>query len=128
MTTPKQRLSRRPVIAGLGVVTAAAAAGIAFDQFTPRHKRATGPDANLINHLDDPATGAVLGRAILAEVSNRKTATDAARTFAQSRLASASLPTAVSVDVAQNFLAEANGWVIPITLGALCVLATESEY
>jgi hypothetical protein len=114
------------VIAGLAAVTAAVAAGIGIDAIEPRHKRATGPDANLVNHLDDPATGAIVGRAILKDVSNPATALREARTFAQSRLASASLPTAVSVDIAQNFLAEANGWVLPITLGALCVLATES--
>jgi len=123
MSRREPLLTRRPVLAGLAAVVAAVAAGIGIDLVQPKHKRATGPYAGLVNNLDDPDSAAIIGTAILAHAANKTAAIHEAANFAKDRLKSETLSSALTVDAAQGFLTEVNGWVIPITLGALCVLA-----
>ena len=127
MTDRRQLLSRRPVVAGLAAVTAAALAGIVADLVTPRHRRVSGPYAVLVNQLDDPQSAKVIGTAILAKAANIGAATRQAHSFARERLAKQKLAEAISVDIDQGLVTEASGWVIPATLGALCLLAARSD-
>lgn len=122
----KLLLSRRPVIAGLAATTAAALGGIIYDAMSPKHPRVGGPNADLVNQLDDPAAGKIVGAAILKNVANETTSIEAARKFARERLAKETLRDAAVLDVKMGFLTEADGWVLPITVGALSVLATQS--
>lgn len=127
MSDRKQLLSRRPVVAGLAAVTAAALAGIVADLITPKHRRVSGPYAALVNQLDNPQAAKVIGAAILAKAADIGAAIRGANAFAKERLATQKLANATSIDIEQGFVTEANGWVIPITLGALCVLASQAE-
>jgi hypothetical protein len=127
MSERKHLFSRRPVIAGLAATTAAALAGIVADLVTPKHRRVSGPYAALVNQLDDPQAAKVIGTAILAKTANSGAAIREAHIFATERLAKQRLASAISTDVERGFVTEANGWVIPITLGALCVLAAQSD-
>ena len=126
MTTPKQFLSRRPVLAGLAGLAALAGAGIVFDVVRPTHKAATGPYADLVDAVGDPDNAKIVGNAILAQAPNKHIALREAALFAKERLVAGSLASVTAVDVAHNFLTEANGWVLPITLGSICLLATQS--
>jgi hypothetical protein len=125
MTTAKQFLSRRPVLAGLAAVAVAAVAGIGVDLLQPKHKGATGPDADLVNTLDDPESAATIGTAILARAPDKRVAIHEARAFAHDRLQHDKLIDVLTVDANAGFVTEANGWVLPITLGALCILAAQ---
>ena len=119
-------LSRRPVIAGLAITAAAAMTGIVMDAFSPKHPRVGGPYADLVNRLDDPQSAAVVGSAMLAKVSDRGVAIREAEAFARERFAHERLSEAIATDTTRGFLSEADGWVMPLTLGALCVLASQS--
>jgi hypothetical protein len=127
MNDRRQLLSRRPVIAGLAAVTVAALAGIVADLVTPRHRRVSGPYAALVNQLDDPQSAKVIGTALLARATNIDAAVRQANAFAGERLAKEGLKQAISVDIDRGLVTEANGWVIPTTLGALCLLAARSD-
>jgi len=127
MSTPRQVLSRRPVLAGLGAIVALAIAGIAVDIPKLFRKRAKGPYADLVNHVEDPESAATVGQAILGRVPLTQRLLDQAVAFSRDRLSRTSLHDTVAVDAERNFLVEADGWVLPITLGTLCILATQSE-
>jgi hypothetical protein len=127
MSERKHLFSRRPVVVGLAATTAAAVAGIIADLVTPKHRRVSGPYAALVNQLDDPEAAKVIGTAILAKTANSGAAIREAQTFASERLARERLANTISTDIERGFVTEANGWVIPITLGALCVLAAQSD-
>jgi hypothetical protein len=120
-------LTRRPVLIGLAATAVAVAAGIALDIPTLFRRRATGPYANLVNTVEDPDSAAVVGRAILGRVPLTGRLLEQSASFARDRLAKETLEETVTVDAAHNFLVEADGWVLPITLGTLCILATQSE-
>jgi uncharacterized oligopeptide transporter (OPT) family protein len=127
MSGGKQLLSRRPVLAGLAATTAAALAGIVADLVASAHRRVSGPYAALVNQLDNPQAAKVIGSVILAKTANAAAAIREAHAFASERLAKQRLANAIATDVEQGFLTEADGWVIPITLGALSVLASQSD-
>lgn len=128
MSEPGKRmvLSRRPVLAGLAITTAAVFTGVVLDQISPKHPRVGGPYAGLVNRLDDPQAAAVVGSAMLANVSDRGAAIREAEAFASERFARERLSQAIATDTRHGFLSEADGWVMPLTLGALCVLASQS--
>jgi hypothetical protein len=127
MSGRKQLLSRRPVIAGLAATAVAALTGIVADLLGPRHRRVSGPYAALVNQLDNPQAAKVVGSVILAKTANTDVAIREAQAFASERLTKQRLTSAISTDIDRGFVTEANGWVIPITLGALCVLASRSN-
>lgn len=128
MSGPGKRmiLSRRPVLAGLAATSAAALTAIVLDIFSEKHPRVSGPYAGLVNRLDNPQAAAVVGNAMLAKVADRDAAIREAESFARERFVHERLSQAIATDTAHGFLAEADGWVMPLTLGALCVLASQS--
>jgi hypothetical protein len=119
-------LTRRPVLIGLAATVAAVATGIALDIPNLFRRRATGPYASLVNAVEDPDSAAIVGRAILGRVPLTGKLLEQSASFARDRLAKETLQDATAVDAARSFLVEADGWVLPITLGTLCILATQS--
>lgn len=128
MISPRQLLTRRPVLAGLAATVVVVATGIALDVPNLFRKRAKGPYASLVNALEDPPSGATVGRAILGRVPLTGGLLEKAESFSKERLAKEKLQDAVKTDAARGFLVEADGWVLPITLGTLCILATQSTF
>lgn len=90
--------------------------------------RARGHYADLVNRLDDPEQAAIVGRVV------DKSASDTAQSFEEEaasdlkrRLAKQNLSQLMRDDSADiGSLVEADGWVIPLALAELCVLAALS--
>ncbi|HEX2594192.1 MAG TPA: hypothetical protein VHL34_22010 [Rhizomicrobium sp.] len=122
--TRRDYLTRRPVLLGLGAIGVAAIAGITADLVGPKHRRATGPYADLINLTGYPAAAEIVGKDLAATmrtgkgVSNDKLAQELRTTIARS-----TLPAVMAADVASNTLLEASGWLMPQTLAEICYLA-----
>jgi hypothetical protein len=121
--SPPPRLSRRAVTIG-GIAGATAAVVLAAIYEVPKllRHRARGEYADLVNRLDDPEKAAIVGRtlpehAVLSkeQLSELKTA-----------LASSPLSDVAVADAKDGRLREADGWVLPATVAALCVLAAQA--
>jgi hypothetical protein len=119
----RTQIARRPVLKGL-LGTAAIAAAIAGvieapKLFAPHYPPS--PYDDLLALLPDRQSAVAIGAAWLADKS-RFDAGEAARHL-RAQLAHQSLATALDADLANAHMGEAQGWVIPGTLIALCALA-----
>jgi hypothetical protein len=121
--SPPPKLSRRALTIGGIAGAGAALVAVAINQ-VPRllRHRARGEYADFVNRLDDPEKAAVVGRAMSAravltkeELSELKTA-----------LGTSPLSDVAASDVKNGRLREADGWVLPATVAALCVLAAQA--
>jgi hypothetical protein len=128
--SPPPRISRRSF-----TFAAAAAAGIALvagavyevPKFLKR--RARGEHADLVNRLADPEQAAVVGRAVHLDPSqfDGPSLEDASASMLKTRLAKKSLQE-IAMEDAQRIdrVVEADGWVLPLTVAALCILAAQA--
>lgn len=127
--SPPPRISRRTItIGGALAIGAAMVAGGIFELPKLIKHRARGHYADLVNRLDDPEQAAIVGRVV------DKSASDTAQSFEEEaasdlkrRLAKQNLSQLMRDDSADiGSLVEADGWVIPLALAELCVLAALS--
>lgn len=129
--SPPPKLSRRNVtIGGIAVAGAAMAAGALYELPKLFKRRARGEYADLVNRLDDPDQAAIVGRAVqrtnfLGDVGSPFEELSSADL--KKRLSARTLPQLMADDSAGTRpMPEADGWVIPLVLVELCVLAAES--
>ncbi len=121
--SPTPKISRRAVtLAGLGVAAAAAIGGIVLEAPRLLRRRARGQYADLVNRLNDPDQAAVVGRALQSHAVPAKEDLDALR----AALAKKPFTDVIAADAAEGNLLEADGWILPATLAALCILAAQS--
>lgn len=125
------RISRRTLT--LGVVAAAATvllAGAVYEVPRLFKRRARGHYADLVNRLDDPEQAAVVGRAIhpgAGELGDFASFDEMAASDLKKRLSKQPLAELMADDCADvGRMVEAEGWVIPLALAEICVLAAES--
>jgi hypothetical protein len=128
--SPPPKLSRRALtIAGIAGAAAAVVAGAIYEVPKLIKHRARGEYADLVNRLDDPEKAAMLGRVIIVNVHSDvgPTIDELAAKDLKKRMATKSLQELMSKDASQiSRVVEADGWVIPLVLAELCVLAAES--
>ncbi|MDE2265778.1 MAG: hypothetical protein KGL29_07755 [Alphaproteobacteria bacterium] len=120
----KEMFTRRRIMFGAG--GAVLLAGGAYEGRRLLRKRyAPSPYDDLLALLDDRDADAQIGEAVLADIDDfdAKTVSESVR----ARLAHQSLAQAAVADATEDRLLEANGWVIPETLGLLCALAAKAE-
>ena len=126
--SPPPKLSRRTLTFG-GVAAAGAAviAGAVYEVPRLFKRRARGRYAEIVNQLDNPDSAALVGKSVeMITPDGTTTAEEAARDL-KVRLAKQPLATLMNDDTsALESMAEANGWVIPLALAEICVLAAES--
>ncbi len=128
--SPPRRLTRRAVAGGAIAVGTAAAAAVAL-RVAPGffRQRAHGAYADLVNRLGDPSQAARVGSAWLdgdgqgRRIGARRAADDLRR-----GLAGRSLDQLLLDDtVRDGGLVEVSGWVLPLSLAKLCLLAAQPD-
>jgi hypothetical protein len=115
--------TRRNVVIGAGAIIVVAAGGFGGHYLLER-RYAPSPYDDLLVLLDDRDADAQIGETVLADYDDFdvKTVADELR----ARLKRHKLSEVVVRDAADGQLVEANGWVLPQTLGMLCALAAKS--
>jgi hypothetical protein len=118
--------SRRAVTIGGGIAAALGltAIGVTVPRMLSRHRRQSKYD-DLLAQLTDRDAAVPVGRAVLGGMAKPEPAV-LARDL-RHRLERRTLSTVTNSDLAQGRLLEAKGWVIPETLGLLCVLAALTD-
>lgn len=115
------KLSRRQSIYG-GI---AAVAGLGLGgRYLLRKRYAPSPYDDLIALVDDRDAAAQIGETVLAEVEEFEPVTMA--DTLRARIHGRPLAQVLAEDVSEARLVEANGWVLPETLGLICALAAKA--
>jgi hypothetical protein len=125
----KTTIARRPVLSGLlGLVALAGIAALEAPRLFPNlfaRRYPPSPFDDLLALLPDRESairvGAVLGGA-WPRTDGRRIASRLRR-----KMGGHSLALAIAGDLAQNRLVEAQGWLLPESLGELCALAAIAE-
>jgi len=125
--SPPPKLSRRGMTIGAGAAAAAAlVAGAVFEIPRLLRRRSGGEYGDLVSRLDDPDAAATLGRTLLPPDSGGTGPTLQERATAdlRKRLSHGTLAELMAQDCADvHLMVEAGGWVVPLVLAELCILA-----
>jgi hypothetical protein len=120
MSNGPSRYTRRSVAIGGGVAVALGLAAIGVN--APRWLRAKTAYDDLLNKLIDRDAAETVGHAVIGTATFD---THAVAENLRKRLSARSLAEVAEDDLAQNRLIEAKGWVLPETVGMLCVVAAQ---
>jgi hypothetical protein len=129
--SPPPKLSRRTLtIGGIAGAAAVVVAGAVYEAPKLFKRRLHGEYADLVGKLNDPEKAALLGKRIQANAFpsdvgpslEELAAKDLKKRMARNTLAE--LMAKDASDMAH--VIEADGWVIPLVLGELCILAAQS--
>ena len=125
--SPPPKISRRGMtIGGIVAVAGAIVAGGIFEGPRLLKRRAKGQYADLVNLLGDPDQAAIVGRAIHLGESDPPVE-KLSQTDLRERLKGKTLSALAAEDSAHfERMVEAEGWVIPLALAEVCILAAES--
>ncbi|HEX4293016.1 MAG TPA: hypothetical protein VHZ29_02675 [Rhizomicrobium sp.] len=121
--SPPPKLSRRTLTFG-----AVAAAGVAVVagavHEVPRliKHRARGEHADLVNRLSDPEQAAIVGRAIHLDAGDESAAGDLKKKLSKKTLQELAAEDSLEL----HRMVEADGWVLPLAVAQLCVLAAQA--
>jgi hypothetical protein len=126
--SPPPKLSRRTLtFGGLAAAGAVVIAGAIYEVPRIWKRRASGRYADIVNQLDNPESAALIGKSVEMTTPDGVSIADESARDLKTRLAKQPLPALMNDDVsAVEGLAEASGWVIPLALAEVCVLAAES--
>jgi hypothetical protein len=121
--SPPPKLSRRTLTFGaIAVAGVAVVAGAVYEVPKLVKHRARGEHADLVNRLSDPEQAAIVGRAIHMDTGEESAAGDLKR-----RLSKKSLQQLAADDSLElHRMVEADGWVLPLAVAELCVLAAQA--
>jgi hypothetical protein len=135
--SPPPKLSRRAIaVGGIAAVGVAAIAGAVCEMPRLFQPRAPGAYGDLVNRLDDPGQAAIVGRKLLdqlgvgASIEPGSIVDRAVQESAgeiRARLKGAPLSRLCSADAVKGLIVEADGWVMPATLGALSIMAADGR-
>ena len=120
MNDNSSRFTRRSVAIGGGIAVALGLAAVGVN--APRWFRAKTAYDDLLAKLIDRDAAETVGHAVIgsATLDTREVAADL-----RQRIGTRSLAEVAKEDLAQNRLIEARGWVLPQTVGLLCVVAAQ---
>jgi hypothetical protein len=115
-------VSRRTMMAGGGIAAAlgATALGLTLPRWL-RRRYAPTPYDDLLDRLVDREAAARVGQAVrdsVATLDDKKIARELRQRFEER-----ALPEVLDADTAEGRIAEAGGWVMPMSLAELCALA-----
>lgn len=120
MSNDPTRVTRRSVAIGGGIAVALGLAAVGVN--APRWFRGKTAYDDLLNKLIDRDAAATVGQAVIG------TATFDTHEVAgnlRERIGTRTLGEVAKEDLVQNRLIEAKGWVLPETVGLLCVVAAQ---
>jgi hypothetical protein len=127
------KVTRRTItVGGAAAIGAAIVAGGIFELPKLFRRKARGPYAGLVNRLDDPERAAIVGRAIPpgnfeGAAPPGSESPQAVAAALRKRLAGRSLQTVMAEDSSDlRNMVEVEGWVLPLSLLELCLLAAKS--
>jgi hypothetical protein len=119
----KNVLTRRNIVIGAGGAAVIVAGGIG-GHYLLKKRYAPSPYDDLLVLLQDRDADAQIGETVLADIDDfnpTETADDL-----RARIKGHKLAEVVTADAAAGRLVEADGWVLPETLGLLCALAAKA--
>jgi len=120
--SPPPKLSRRTVTFGSMAAGIAILGGALYELPKFLKRRAHGAYAPLVNALPDAEAAAALGRAAAGDISAEAAASDI-----RTRLKGKTLADLAAADSADpNGVVEIGGWVLPLSLAEMCVLAAQA--
>jgi hypothetical protein len=135
--SPPPKLSRRAMtVGGIAAVGVAAIAGAVYELPRLFRPRSRGAYADLANLLDDTDQAAIVGRKLMDQLgvgtaiepgSIVDRAVRESASEIRTRLKRAPLRDLCAADAVKGTLIEVDGWVIPATLGALCIMAADGR-
>jgi hypothetical protein len=121
--SPPPKLSRRTLTVGaIAAAGAAAIAGAVYEAPRLFKRHARGQYADLVNRLSDPEQAAIVGRAIRLDAGEESAASDLKKRLSRRTLQE--LAADDSTDL--HRMIEADGWVLPLAVAELCVLAAQA--
>ena len=125
--SPPPKITRRGMtIGGITAIGAAIIAGGIFEGPRLFKRRVKGQYAELVNLLNDPDQAAIVGRAIHLGESD-PSVERLSQTDLKQRLKGKTLSALAAEDTTYfERMVEAEGWVIPLALAEVCILAAES--
>lgn len=132
--SPPPKLTRRGMtVGGVVAIGAAIVAGGIFEGPRLLRRRARGQYADLVNRLDNPEQAAALGKAIQYNsvegnmLPDGRSLTEFAAEDLRTRLSKKPLTELISEDATDpKKVVEIDGWVLPLALFEICMLAAES--
>jgi hypothetical protein len=114
-------------IGGIAAVGAVIVAGGVFEGRQLFKHRASGRYAEIVNQLDNPEAAALIGKSVEMITPDGVTMADEAARDLKARLAKQPLSALMADDAAVlETMAEAGGWIIPLALAEICILAEQS--
>jgi hypothetical protein len=114
-------------IGGAVAIGAAIVAGGVFEGRRLFKRRASGRYAEIVNRLDNPEAAALIGKSVEMITPDVITPADEAARDLKARLAMKPLAALIENDLAAlESMAESGGWVLPLALAEVCVLAADS--
>jgi|HubBroStandDraft_5_1064220.scaffolds.fasta_scaffold599464_2 hypothetical protein len=129
------RIARRPLLAGvLGIFGVGVAGGLVYEGvhlFGRRYPRTKYDD--LLDQLTDRESAAKLGRTVIAQPrrlspdAERLADTDGIARKLRTGAGKGSVSGAVAADIAAGKLVEIQGWVLPVSLALVAVIAAETS-
>jgi len=120
--SPPPKLSRRTLTLGAMAAAVAAFAGGLYELPKLLRRHAHGEHAALINLLADPDAAAMVGRAAKSDIAEESAAADL-----KTRLKGRALADLAREDNADlDGLVEVEGWMVPLAIAELCVLAAQA--
>ncbi|HVU21945.1 MAG TPA: hypothetical protein VHE09_14525 [Rhizomicrobium sp.] len=126
--SPPPKITRRGMtIGGAVAIGAAIVAGGVFEGRRLFKRRASGRYAEIVNRLDNPEAAALIGKSVEMITPDGITPADEAARDLKARLAMKPLAALIENDLAAlESMAESGGWVLPLALAEVCVLAADS--
>ena len=121
--SPPPKLSRRTLTFGaIAAAGAAAVAGAVYEVPRLMKHRARGEHADLVNRLADPEQAAVVGRTIHLDAGEESAANDLKKRLSKKTLQQLAADDSLEL----HRMVEADGWVLPLAVAELCVLAAQA--
>jgi hypothetical protein len=123
-------------LGGIAAAGAAVIAGAVYEVPRLFRPRSRGAYADLANLLDDTDQAAIVGRKLMDQLGAGATiepgsivdkAVRESASEIRTQLKRAPLRDLCTADVVKGLLIEADGWVIPATLAALCIMAADGH-
>ena len=121
--SPPPKLSRRTLTFGaIAAAGTAVVAGAVYEVPRLIKHRARGEHADLVNRLADPEQAAIVGRAVHLDAGEESAAGDLKRRLSKKTLQELAADDSLEL----HRMVEADGWVLPLAVAQLCVLAAQA--
>jgi hypothetical protein len=126
--SPPPKITRRALtLGGIAAAGAVVIAGAVYEVPKLLKHRASGRYAKIVDQLDNLEAAALVGKSVEMPTPDGVQMAEEAAHDLKTRLTKRPLSSLMAEDMRTlEGMVEAGGWVIPLSLGEICVLAAES--